>query len=648
MAAGQTLTVRDTAANIIASAASQLSGSIVPTAWQISGNAVVSTAGAILLAGLPSFGAGSYKLTISDSPTISIANANTLGGIQSSLLLGGNHLGVAGTVAQLSTLTSGAKAIVTPQISDTFANVAANLTLGSGLLGGTLVVSDSESVTVSQASAFLALVGGSGIPAANVSFGGNFESVTDSFSNIQTLTGSSGWTGNASLQAKFHLIVADTTAVLTNAANTTALAGMAGTTLSIDDTASAAAAETLFSLTNTIHFTKGSHHLTVQDTATNLLNPANSDGLGIADTVQLSANATVGAADAETLLGQAHFNLNHVLTISDTSANLLDGVLAGMIAGQGSNVIVHLTAPETLDAATATRLVGLHGFDNANMSIADSASYLLNPANAQAEHLATSVTLTGDETVSVATATSLDAVEHFTLGAHVLHLASGDYADQAGLQAIGDFGAGFHNDGFTVFVTQDSLALTPNQYANVHGDSYINLNGHVISAALDGVTVSSGGGNVTVAGTGVSGATLHVYAGSGGTDLSHPTLGAAAVSATVAESAIGNAVVVTESVNGVESAPIIAIELNAVTTAAGGATFASAGAVQVGVGQFVDLYTKVAAPTAPPNPILVYDPNAHTLSLNVAGHAPVTLVTLGSTTTPTSLTAAEIFIQHFT
>jgi hypothetical protein len=112
-------------------------------------------------------------------------------------------------------------------------------------------------------------------------------------------------------------------------------------------------------------------------------------------------------------------------------------------------------------------------------------------------------------------------------------------------------------------------------------------------------------------------------------------------------------VVVTETVGASaatsESAPIIALEKTVLTNAvtADSATFAASGAVQVGVGQYTDLYTTATAPTHPTNPVLVYDPTAHTLSLDVDGFSPVVLVTLGTATHPTALTAAEIFIQHF-
>jgi hypothetical protein len=355
------------------------------------------------------------------------------------------------------------------------------------------------------------------------------------------------------------------------------------------------------------------------------------------------------------LLTNSKFHVNgYTLTISDSSDNLLDGVLATDIthSADAASVRVQLAAPETLDASTATAVVGLPHFnDNSDLSIADGSSYLLNTTNHAAEAVATNVTLSGDETVSVATATRLAGLPNFTLGANVLHLASNDFADAAALAAIGGFGAGFDHATFGISMTQDALALTPTEYTNLLSDSVV-LNGHALSALATGISVTSGAGMVHVSATGISGATLNVYASSGSL-LSQTSGVGASFTADALESAIGNGVVVTETVGASaatsESAPIIALEKTVLTTTAtnDGATFAGSGAVQVGVGQYIDIYTTTTALAHPTDPVLVYDPTAHTLSLNIDGHSPVVLVTLGTATHPTALTAAEIFIQHF-
>ena len=338
-----------------------------------------------------------------------------------------------------------------PEIADTFANIV-QLSPDSGLLGGTITVSDSELVTVAQVASFLSLLkvgNSSGIPAANVHFSGNVETVSDTLANIQTLTGAPAWTQNTDVQADFHLTTADTVAALIDPANLTALSAMAGATLSGNQTASAADAEALFAVKSAINFNLDGNMLTVQDTAAHLLDPANLDAMGMASLVTLSGSDTVSAADAETLLSWGNFQINDpgtTLTISDSSDALFDGALLTAIANSDcvSQLQVELAGPEVLDAQTAERLVSLaHFVDNGDLSIQDSASYLLNPNNHDAEQLATGVTLADDETVSAATAVHLSQVPHFGLGGFTLHLATDDYADAATLKTIADFGSGF-------------------------------------------------------------------------------------------------------------------------------------------------------------------------------------------------------------
>ena len=657
---GASLTVRDTAANIIANAPSQVSGSpsLTPTTWSLSGSATVTIAGAAFLGGLTGFSPGASTLTIGANGSATVTQANQLGSLGATLHLGGHTVGVAGSVATVSGLSGAAKPIVVTAITDTFANIA-TLTIASGLLTGTLTITDSASPTVAQANAFLALLlagGNGGIPIAAVSFGGHTEAITDTLANIQTMTGSAGWTSNAAVHADFTLVAADTVAHLIDPANTAALEALAGTTLSSNQTTTAANAESLVNLSSSIHFSLGGHTVTIQDTAANILNPSNADGEAIATAWNLSGNDTVAAADAETLLTSAKFSVNgHTLTISDSSDNLLDGVLSGDISGFSgvSHVHVQLAGAETLDAQTAAALVALPGFtNNGDLSIQDSSDYLLNAANHTAEVDATSVTLVGDETVSVATAVALAAVPNFTLGSATLHLATNDYANAAAVTALADFGSGFDANGHTITLTQDALSLTPTEYAAVQSDNIV-LNGHALSALATGIGVTSGGGTVHVSGNGVDGATLNVYASSGAS-LSQTAGVSAAFTADAAEGSIGNGVVVTETVGASaatsESAPIIALEQTVLTDAAtaDSATFAGSGSVQVGVGQYVNLYTTANAPVAPANPVLVYDATAHTLSLDITGHAPLVLVTLGSATHPASLDPSEIVVKHFT
>ena len=111
-AAGVNVTVRDTAANIIAGAPSQIAGtpSIAPAAWLLSGSATVSEAGIAFLGGLAGFSAGAYTLTLAADATISVADANAIGTLGAAFRLGTHHLSVPGTVADLSALNPAAQA----------------------------------------------------------------------------------------------------------------------------------------------------------------------------------------------------------------------------------------------------------------------------------------------------------------------------------------------------------------------------------------------------------------------------------------------------------------------------------------------------------------------------------------------------------
>ena len=519
---GVNLTVRDTAGTLAANAPGHLGGSpsITPTTWSLSASASVTAANAAILGGLTGFSAGNFTLSLSANATgMSVADANKIGALINAFQLNGHTLGLAGDVATVSNLSNNARLIVTPDITDTFAHIA-TLTNNSNLLGGSITITDSSTVTVNQAAAFLELlkVGNNpGILAASVFFGNNIAAVTDTFTNIQTLTGSGGWTANASVHDDFNLVVADSVSTLVNGSNTASLSSMNATTFSSNQSTTAANATSLFSLKDTIHFDRGAFTLTISDTPSNLLNASYDNGKSFADTWRLTGNATVAALDAEALLAEAKFVLNHTLTVSDTSDSLLDGVLSPLINSSAYKASIHvqLSGDETLNARTAARLVALPGFtDTDDLSIQDGASYLLNPANLAALNLANTVTLAGDETASALTTYRLSVLPNFTLGANTIYLASNDYANVATLTAIANFDDGFNDNGRTITLTQSALALTPTQYAAL-ADETIVLNGHAVSALATGVAVSSTAGTVHVTGNGVDGATLKVYASDG-------------------------------------------------------------------------------------------------------------------------------------
>ncbi len=286
------------------------------------------------------------------------------------------------------------------------------------------------------------------------------------------------------------------------------------------------------------------------------------------------------------------------------------------------------------------------------------------------------VTLDGDAYVSAATAVSLAGLPHFGLDGNTLYLASNDYANAAVLTTladlgsgfnlngntltltqsasvnatqlaeIGDFGSGLHVGSHSLTMTQDALALTPAEYTAVQSDNVV-LSGHALSAMPTGVTVSEVSGNVEFDGTGVSGATVTLYSASG--SVVTTTSASPSFTVSAAESGSGVDVAVTETVGGTESAPIIALEQTILTNAAtaDGATFATTGQVHVGTNEYMNLYTAGSQPASPANPVLVYDPTAHTLSFDAAGHSEVVLLTLGTATHPASLDPSEIFVKHY-
>jgi hypothetical protein len=204
-------------------------------------------------------------------------------------------------------------------------------------------------------------------------------------------------------------------------------------------------------------------------------------------------------------------------------------------------------------------------------------------------------------------------------------------------------------------MTQDDVSLTPTEYMALQSDNVV-PNGHALSAIPTVASVSSSSGDVFLTASGVSGATLNVYAASGGAALSSNTLGSASISVTQADAfgTVGGAVVVTETMPGHsaatgESAPLIVIDQTVITTDAGLAAFSGLGGVgmvQVGANEYMHLYAAGSQPLSPVNPVLVYDPTAHTLSFDVASTS-IVLVTLGAQTHPASLSPAEIFITHF-
>jgi hypothetical protein len=467
-----------------------------------------------------------------------------------------------------------------------------------------------------------------------LSFGGHTETVIGTVAQLQALTATPSWSNALSLHNNFALVASDTLDVLTNSANTSFLASLAGTMLSTDATSTATAAETLAGLQAHINFSLGGHTLTVQDSAANIVALQNAAGVALATTLTLTGPATLDAADAKTLLANPHLLLNAPLTIIDSSVNLVDATLVQDIIGSSDAASIHmqLVAPETLDAITAAELVGLPGFsDTQNLTIADSSAYLLDSFATAAEQQAVSVTLAGDETVSAHTVLLLSEVPHFDIGDNLLTLAGNDFADAATLKAIGDLGAHFSDGGHTVTVTQNALDLTPAEYTALQNDG-IAANGHALSAILVNDSVTD---------------PINVYTASGAL-LSATHEAQAGFTVTAPDTGAGGAFSITETVNGTESAPVVVLEASLIETAVSAAQvqFASSGMIEIDSGKYLNLYVAGDVPNNLAVPALVYNPAAHTISLDIPNALPVTLITLGAATTPASLDVSEILVKH--
>ncbi len=642
-AGGVALTMSDTASNILA-AASVIGASVQAASYTLDANASISSAQALALAALPNFSAGAYTLTaaLGADTAVTVAQANNLASLGSALVVTGHEFTISGSAAALTGLTTAGAAVAHVTLTDTLANISA-LPSNSPLLSGLISVSDAEGLTAAQAGSFLSLLTSAGVPSGNISFGGNTETVTDSIANLRALTSSAAWTGNSTLQSHFALVAEDTVANLTNPANAGFLSTLSGQELAATSTVTAATAASLAALPA---FNLGGHSLMVSDTATNLVAPANAAGLALATSVTLSAPATLNTAGAETLLQLSSFHLTQPLSIIDTAANLLDGTLAGLIAGH-SQVQVSLSGPQTLDAQTAASLVALQGFsDTTDMHIVDSSAYLLAPAASAAEAMAASVSLAGNEFVSANTVLRLSEIPHFTDTGGTLTLASNDFANAATLQAIADLGTNFSEGGHSLTLMQNDLTLTPTELAAINADGILS-NGYLISAVLMNSGATDTSNLLSVTATGVAGAAVNIYGATGSLiSTTHETNASFTVTAPDVGSGSGNNFSITETVGGVESAPVVVLDQAALENAVAlaSASFASSGQIEVDSGKYINLYT--AGASLPNAPALVYNPVAHTISLDIPNAAPVTLITLGASTTPASLETSEILIKH--
>ena len=157
----------------------------------------------------------------------------------------------------------------------------------------------------------------------------------------------------------------------------------------------------------------------VSDTASNLLDNANAVGVGKATTVRLTGSNAVTAAQAKLLATKRNFGLaaGATLVVSDSAANLYAATNA---AGLAKATTVTLTGANTVNLVQAAKLAALHGFglgSGATLQISDNAQRLLVSANAAGLAVATSVQLIGSgNIISAAQATLLAGLTGFSLG----------------------------------------------------------------------------------------------------------------------------------------------------------------------------------------------------------------------------------------
>ena len=349
------------------------------------------------------------------------------------------------------------------------------------------------------------------------------------------------------LGAGAKLTVADSAADLLNAANAAGLADATSVTLTgTSNVASATQAEQLAGLTD---FALGSGaKLAVADSAADLLNAAYAAGLADATSVTLTGSNAEDAAQAEALAMLKGFTLGSgaKLAVSDNATNLLAGANAAGVKDAtsvtltGSNIDVTATEAETL-----AKLKGFSLASGASLAVADSAADLLNSAYAAGLAKATSVTLTGSNSVTAAQAEALAKLNGFTLAAGATLAVSDNAADllsSANAAGLADATSVTLKD-----TAADIEKLTPTQIAALAGlgvKAIAATNASVLltvaqATALetDGLAVSAPSGDVVT----LSDTAAHVEALTPAQISDLETIGVAGIAATGASLALNAA-----------------------------------------------------------------------------------------------------------
>ena len=469
---GHTLVVADSAANLLA-----LSGDLALVgATVLSGPATVSASQAVTLAGEPGFSTGGQVLTIADtaahllalpagvqdlsgnlvlagSQSVSAAEATALAALADAFSTGGYALTVTDTATSLLGLAPAASALASAYALSADASVSAAQfftlagTLNIGLNGHVLSVVDTPAALLAlpgqllgQAGAFVLGAGGTVSEAQfitlrdvlGVAANGHTLSVSDTATNLLALSGDLSLIGATQLSANANVSAAAAASlaaepsfstgghVLTITDTAAALLGLPGgvaalsghLTLAASQSISAAQAIALTALGDA--FSIGGHVLTVTDTAANLLGLG--QGVAIAGAYALSADATVNASQFLALSNGLNIGLNgHALNVADTPSALL--ALGPQSLGLGGSFL--LTADGTVDVAQYATLVDTMGVvtNGHVLSLADTAANLLAAFGQQG--FGGTSQITTDATVTAAQAVSL-ASPGFSTGGHIL------------------------------------------------------------------------------------------------------------------------------------------------------------------------------------------------------------------------------------
>jgi hypothetical protein len=226
-------------------------------------------------------------------------------------------------------------------------------------------------------------------------------------------------------------------------------------------------------------------------------------------------------------------------------------------------------------------------------------------------------------------------------------LGSGDkqFNEAIALTAVADLSADISRGTVDIAVTSEALAGTASDFVGPLGHSITNVQHSVSAGPPDDRKTEA----TTVPDASVSdaaGAMVNVY-GETGSLLSATVEQPGGFTVTAPDTGRGQAFSITESVDGRESAPVVVLDAGTLenAVAAAHAEFATSGAIEVENGKYLDLYNAGDVPMLD-RPALVYDPSAHTIALDIPGHAPLPLIVLGASSNPSSLDASEIVVKQ--